>query len=74
MSTIRFYLWTRDNSGDDDFEELFVGDDGESILNSRYDGAKKTKVLVHGYGDYGRTGWVRDMKDAYLAKGEQNAR
>ena len=74
MSTIRFYLWTRDNSDDDDFEELFVGDDGESILNSRYDGAKKTKVLVHGYGDYGRTGWVRDMKDAYLAKGEQNAR
>ena len=29
------------------------------------------KVLVHGYGDYGRTGWVRNMKDAYLAKGKQ---
>ena len=71
VSTIRFYLWTRDNSGDDDFDELFVGDGGESILGSRYDGGRRTKVLVHGYGDNGRTGWVRNMKDAYLAKGKQ---
>ena len=70
MSSIRFYLWTRDNPGADDFEELFVGDYGESILNSRYDGGRKTKVLVHGYGDYGRTGWVQNMRDAYLTLGK----
>jgi len=72
VSSIRFYLWTRDNSGADDFEELFVGDDGESILNSRYDGGRKTKVLVHGYGDYGRTGWVQNMRDAYLTMEDCN--
>ena len=43
VSTIRFYLWTRDNSGDDDFDELFVGDGGASILGSRYDGGRRTK-------------------------------
>ena len=48
VSTIRFYLWTRDNSGDDDFDELFVDEGGESILGSRYDGGKKTKgKLIH---------------------------
>ena len=72
VSTIRFYLWTRDNTGDDDFDELFVGDGGESILGSRYDGVRKTKVLVHGYGDSGLTGWVRSMKDAYLAREDCN--
>ena len=59
----------RENSGDDDFDELFVGDE-QGVLDSRFDGARKTKLLVHGYGDSGRTGWVRRMKDAYLTKGE----
>ena len=46
-----------------------VGDE-EGVLESRFDGGRQTKLLVHGYGDDGRTGWVRRMKDAYLTKGE----
>ena len=69
VSLIRFYLWTRENQVEDDYDELFVGDE-ESILNSHFDGGKKTKILVHGYTSNGLSSFPRDAREAYLKKGE----
>ena len=69
VSLIRFYLWTRDNQVEEEYDELFVGD-GESILNSHFDGGKKTKVLAHGFTSSGLTSFVGNAREAYLEKGE----
>merc|ERR1712241_1464813 len=71
VSLIRFYLWTRDNPIEDDYDELFV-DDEESILNSHFDGGKKTKVLAHGFTSNGLTSFVRNAREAYLEKEDCN--
>ena len=69
VSLIRFYLWTRDNPMEDDYDELFV-DDEDSIFNSHFDGRRKTKILVHGFTSNGLTSFVRNAREAYLEKGE----
>ena len=66
VTLTRYYLWTRQNQNSD--QELLFGN-LTSIEDSFFDGSKKTKVLVHGYCDNGKTGWVLRMKDAYLGKG-----
>ena len=62
----RWYLWTRQNSNTD--QELFY-DNLTSIQQSNFDASKKTKILVHGYSDSGKTGWVIRMKNKFLEKG-----
>ena len=69
VSLIRFYVWTRDNQVEDEYDELFIGD-AESILNSHFDGGKKTKVLAHGFGSSGLTSFVASAREAYLEKGK----
>ena len=66
VTLTRYYLWTRQNQNSD--QELLFGN-MTSIEDSFFDWSKKTKVLVHGYCDNGKTGWVLRMKDAYLGKG-----
>jgi hypothetical protein len=48
---------------------LFFGDVA-SIESSNFDSVRRTKVLVHGYTDNGRTGWIKEMTEAYLAVGK----
>ena len=62
----RWYLWTRQNQNNN--QELFY-DNLTSIQQSNFDASKKTKILVHGYGDSGKTGWVIRMKNTFLEKG-----
>ena len=62
----RWYLWTRQNQNND--QELFY-DNLTSIQQSNFDASKKTKILVHGYSDSGKTGWVIRMKNKFLEKG-----
>ena len=69
VSLIRFYLWTRENQVEEDYDELFVGDE-ESTLNSHFDGRKKTKILAHGFTSSGLTSFVRNAREAYLEKGK----
>ena len=41
-----------------------------SHLNFFFEKASRpTKILVHGFNDYGRCGWVRDVRDKYLQTG-----
>ena len=68
VSYIRFYLWTRQNPGTEDFDELFVDDVG-SILESHFDASKKTKILAHGAGGKGLD--LGELRNAYLAKGRR---
>ena len=68
VSLIRFYLWTRDNQVEEDYDELFV-DNNESILNSHFDARRRTKILVHGYTSNGLTSFVKNAREAYLEKG-----
>ena len=67
MNALRYYLWTRQNQNVN--QELIFGN-LTSIEESNFDASKKTKVLVHGYTDNGKTGWVLRMKDTYLEKGK----
>ena len=62
----RWYLWTRQNPNND--QELFYNN-LTSIQQSNFDASKKTKILVHGFGDSGKTGWVIRMKNKFLEKG-----
>ena len=62
----RWYLWTRQNPNSN--QELFY-DNLTSIQQSNFDASKKTKILVHGYSDSGKTGWVIRMKNKFLEKG-----
>ena len=70
VSLIRFYLWTRENQVEEDYDELFV-DDNESLLNSHFDARRRTKILVHGYTSNGLTSFVKNAREAYLEKGDE---
>ena len=69
VSLIRFYLYTRQNPGLQDYDELFV-DDAESIINSHFDVAKKTKIVAHGFssGPFTSNAAIT-LREAYLEKG-----
>ena len=70
VSLIRFYLYTRQNPGLYDYDELFV-DDAESILDSHFDVAKKTKIVAHGFSSGPFTsGGALTLREAYLEKGK----
>ena len=69
VSLIRFYLYTRQNPGLQEYDELYV-DDAESILNSHFDVAKKTKIVAHGFSSGPFTsGAAIALREAYLEKG-----
>ena len=64
---VSFLLWTRENSVE--AQGLKVGD--LNLLNStHFNKNLPTKILVHGYRDTGTTGWVLNVKTAYLNKGK----
>ena len=69
VSLIRFYLYTRQNPGLQEYDELFV-DDAESIINSHFDVAKKTKIVAHGFssGPFTSNAAIV-LREAYLEKG-----
>ena len=70
VSLIRFYLYTRQNPGLQEYDELFV-DDAESILDSHFDVARKTKIVAHGFSSGPFTsGAAITLREAYLEKGE----
>ena len=62
----RFYLWTRENPTS---EQELLFDDLSSIQQSNFDAKRKIKVLVHGYCDGGKTGWVINTRNQFLEKG-----
>ena len=66
VSLSRFLLWTRQNPTST--QEL-IFEDLPSIINSNFDAALKTKVLVHGYTGGGTQSWVTRMRDSFLLKG-----
>ena len=70
VSLIRFYLYTRQNPGLQEYDELFV-DDAESILDSHFDVARKTKIVAHGFSSGPFTsGAAITLREAYLEKGK----
>ena len=70
VSLVRFYLWTRESTDINNFDELYVGDE-DSILTSRFDPQKKTKILAHGFTSNGMDNFVTGTTEAYLDKGEK---
>ena len=47
------------------FDELYGGDE-DSILTSRFDPQKKTKILAHGFTSNGMDDFVTGTTEAYL--------
>ena len=67
-SLTKYLLWTRSNP---DQEQELIFDDLLSVRNSSLDPAKLTKIVVHGYTGFGTMGWVENVKNAFLLKGNQ---
>ena len=65
---VDFLLWTRDNP--DSYDHIQFNNSLPNQLNhSHFSPSLPTKILIHGYGDTGTTGWVIRVKDKYLKKG-----
>ena len=67
-SLTKYLIWTRSNP---DQEQELIFDDLLSVRNSTFDATKLTKVVVHGYTGFGTMGWVNNVKNAFLLKGNQ---
>lgn len=66
---VHFLLWTRENP----YKEYeIIHDDLFSISNSNFKASRPTKILVHGYTDNGKVGWIRSVRDKYLDQGDYN--
>ena len=65
---VDFLIWTRKNK---DVHDTIKYDQSlpESLEASHFDPKLLTKILIHGYGDTGTTGWVINVKNEYLIKG-----
>jgi hypothetical protein len=68
VTLTRYLLWTRDNAGTNE-DQILLFNNLTSIQESNFEGHKSTKIIVHGFADSGKTGWVTRVKDAYLEKG-----
>ncbi|XP_046550826.1 pancreatic lipase-related protein 3-like [Haliotis rubra] len=66
-----FWLYTRGSSGNGGHEKLNYTDQ-DSVTRSRFDHAKLTKIIIHGYKRGGNSSWVQNCKDALLRKGDMN--
>ena len=67
-SLTKYLLWTRSNP---DQEQELIFDNLISVRNSSFDPTKLTKIVVHGYTGFGTMGWVENVKNAFLLKGNQ---
>ncbi|XP_067679002.1 inactive pancreatic lipase-related protein 1-like [Haliotis asinina] len=66
-----FWLYTRGSFGNGYHENLNYTD-RDSVTSSRFDHAKLTKIIIHGYKRGGNSSWVQNCKDALLRKGDMN--
>ncbi|XP_065574648.1 pancreatic triacylglycerol lipase-like [Artemia franciscana] len=62
---VYFYLWTKDNPSS--YESIRPGQTASNFNNGR-----QTKVIAHGWNQNGLSGFVKDMKDAFLSQGDYN--
>ncbi|XP_050738746.1 pancreatic lipase-related protein 2-like [Eriocheir sinensis] len=69
LDDVHFLLWTRSNSGDDQYVELTEGD--LSSLGP-FNSADPTVVLVHGFANSGNGSWPVDAKTELLTLGSYN--
>ncbi|XP_050738745.1 inactive pancreatic lipase-related protein 1-like [Eriocheir sinensis] len=69
LGDVRFLLWTRSNSGDEDYQ---VVKEGDLTSLGPFNGADPTVVLVHGFSARGDHGWPLDGKTELLAHGSYN--
>ncbi|XP_048764050.1 pancreatic lipase-related protein 2-like [Ostrea edulis] len=65
----RFFLYTRSNKNH--YSQL-IANSFNSIRNSHFDGAKKTKIVSHGFLENGFVNWMVKMKDEFLKADDFN--
>lgn len=66
---ITYQLYTRNNRYKG---QPLVFRNAASVITSSYNGERKTKVVIHGYGQSGRSKFSRDMKNAFLSEDDDN--
>ena len=71
MNLVEFLLWTPANPTNGSEQIIQFGDE-KSLSESNFDSTRKTKVLVHGYTDNGRSYWIQDMRDEFFKLGDFN--
>lgn len=67
----KFLLNTRDNSAPSLEDEIHYTDQF-SVSRSHFSAQKKTKIIVHGFTDYGGDKWLVNMMKAFLIKDDFN--
>nr|AWU67113.1 putative triacylglycerol lipase [Crangon crangon] len=66
LKDVRFLLWTRSNSGDDDYYQL-LPDNMTNLVESNFNPFLQTHFMYHGFNDYGLNSWIRHAKTALLS-------
>ena len=66
---VDFLLWTRKNR--DTYDKIKYDENlPNDLKDSHFSPSIPTRILIHGYGDTGTTGWVIRVKNKYLNKGK----
>ncbi|KAK8405537.1 hypothetical protein O3P69_001833 [Scylla paramamosain] len=71
VNDIRYLLWTRGNSGDNEYYQLVFGDLA-NLQASPLNPDQTTHVIYHGFNDEGLTGWIRNAKTELLKQCDCN--
>ncbi|CAO1423814.1 unnamed protein product [Diamesa tonsa] len=69
LASISYQLYTRNNPKNG--QPLIYKNLG-SVDKSNYNGSKKSKIIIHGYGQNGRSDMNRDLKNAFLEHDDYN--
>ncbi|XP_071119079.1 pancreatic triacylglycerol lipase-like [Haliotis cracherodii] len=69
IQQVQFWLYTR---GDTNRPQTISADSDASITTSNFDAHRETKVIIHGFGEWGNKSWVRIMKDTILTHDNVN--
>ncbi|XP_064120588.1 pancreatic triacylglycerol lipase-like [Macrobrachium nipponense] len=65
LDDVKFLLWTRSNTGDDDYYNLQPGNLTNLAL-SPFDPSFPTLIIFHGFADNGKNTWILHAKKALL--------
>eukprot|EP00095_Tigriopus_kingsejongensis_P009489 maker-scaffold661_size154698-snap-gene-0.19 protein:Tk09489 transcript:maker-scaffold661_size154698-snap-gene-0.19-mRNA-1 annotation:"pancreatic triacylglycerol lipase-like" len=67
---VKFYIWTTDNLSVEDL--IHPCSMMHDLSSSHFKAGQPIKILIHGFSDNGKTGWVTGFKDKFLKADDVN--
>ncbi|CAO1429229.1 unnamed protein product [Diamesa serratosioi] len=69
LASISYQLYSKNNPKNG---QPLIYKNPDSVDKSNYNGSKKTKLIIHGYGQNGRSDMNRELKNAFLKHDDYN--